>query len=538
MLKPNFTIDDSSINAIKARVSIYEEGTLVVTCTCSDKLQKFSVSRVGESGKFFGFGICQQLKLTLIDLERELDIQKGMWFKIEYGDGTNFVSPHPYFVAEEIVKNEENGTIEITAYDKLYNASNINFADAEPHPDVLHDYNPKDPLCLMERCVRTLGLYFGVHSYGAGTTIVYDKEPDLDGTEKISDVLRMAAEALQVIYFVEGDLLYAKRINFIKEPVLTITKNDYFSLKVGPNTTLDGICHATELGDNVNIGANEGTIQYVRNNAYWEANSDNIVSYLEQAWSKVVGTSINQFTCENWNGNFLLEIGDKIAFETEDGGTIITYLLDDVITFDGTLSQTTKWAYEMSNEETPSNPVTLGETLKETYAKVDKANKQITLLASETEANKESISTLQVNVDSISASVKKVTDETKEQFGSVNDEISGIKTDVSNFKLEADNALLEFKTTVEQDGVTKVDTGTGFLFDETGLTISKTDSEITTQITEDGMTISKDGSEVLAANNQGVIAEDLHATTYLIIGNNSRLEDWGNERTACFWIGG
>jgi hypothetical protein len=84
-------------------------------------------------------------------------------------------------------------------------------------------------------------------------------------------------------------------------------------------------------------------------------------------------------------------------------------------------------------------------------------------------------------------------------------------------------------------GVSQVTTSTGFTFNGDGLTVSKEGSEITTQITEDGMTVSKDNKEVLVANNEGVQAEDLHATTYLIIGENSRFEDFGS-RTGCFWI--
>lgn len=83
----------------------------------------------------------------------------------------------------------------------------------------------------------------------------------------------------------------------------------------------------------------------------------------------------------------------------------------------------------------------------------------------------------------------------------------------------------------------KVTTATGFTFNEEGLTVSKTGSEMETQITEDGMTVSKNGSVVLTANNIGVDAVNLHATTYLIIGQNSRFEDY-NGRTGCFWIGG
>ena len=58
-----------------------------------------------------------------------------------------------------------------------------------------------------------------------------------------------------------------------------------------------------------------------------------------------------------------------------------------------------------------------------------------------------------------------------------------------------------------------------------------------TQITEDGMTVYKNEDAVLTANNTGVDAVNLHATTYLIIGNNSRLEDYGSDRTGCFFIG-
>ena len=86
------------------------------------------------------------------------------------------------------------------------------------------------------------------------------------------------------------------------------------------------------------------------------------------------------------------------------------------------------------------------------------------------------------------------------------------------------------------NGVDKVITSTGFTFNDDGLTVSKTGSEMTTQITEDGMKVNRDNTEVLTADNTGVKAENLHATTYLIIGDNSRFEDFAG-RVGCFWIG-
>lgn len=88
---------------------------------------------------------------------------------------------------------------------------------------------------------------------------------------------------------------------------------------------------------------------------------------------------------------------------------------------------------------------------------------------------------------------------------------------------------------LEVNGVNKVTTEIARL-DKYGLTVSQDGSEMETNINHDGMIISRNNEEVLVANNQGVDAQNLHATTYLIIGENSRFEDWGNY-TACFWIG-
>ena len=56
-------------------------------------------------------------------------------------------------------------------------------------------------------------------------------------------------------------------------------------------------------------------------------------------------------------------------------------------------------------------------------------------------------------------------------------------------------------------------------------------------ISNNGMVISSNNNDVLIANDEGVKAVDLHATTFIVIGNTSRLQDFKG-RTACFWIGG
>ena len=91
---------------------------------------------------------------------------------------------------------------------------------------------------------------------------------------------------------------------------------------------------------------------------------------------------------------------------------------------------------------------------------------------------------------------------------------------------------------VYDDGVSKVSTATGYTFDENGITVQKSGTEIKTQISEDGMTVFKNGNAVLVANSQGVNAVDLHAATYLSVAGKSRFENYKGGRVGCFWIGG
>lgn len=163
---------------------------------------------------------------------------------------------------------------------------------------------------------------------------------------------------------------------------------------------------------------------------------------------------------------------------------------------------------------------------------------EISAIRSETKTLNETVTSLQLGADSINASVKSLEETmTRTSDGLAND-ISIIQEQV-NLAMTSEDVKIEIQNQLI-NGTNKVSTTTGYTFDEDGLNISKSDSEMKTQITEDGMKIYKNDDIMLTANNQGVDAKNLHATTYLIIGENSRMEDFienGNKRTAVFWIG-
>ena len=159
-------------------------------------------------------------------------------------------------------------------------------------------------------------------------------------------------------------------------------------------------------------------------------------------------------------------------------------------------------------------------------------------IESETKTLNEAITSLQLGTDSINASVKSLEESFVSTTNGLANDISIVQEQV-NLVMTSDDVKIEIQNQLI-NGTTKVSTTTGYTFDEEGLNISKSDSEMKTQITEDGMKVFKNDETMLTANNQGVDAKNLTATTYLIIGGNSRMENYtenGNTRTAVFWIG-
>ena len=160
------------------------------------------------------------------------------------------------------------------------------------------------------------------------------------------------------------------------------------------------------------------------------------------------------------------------------------------------------------------------------YGKIMELEMGVNGLRAENRDGAEKQAMLELSVDGIRT---KVSDQ-QEQLGDMTSRVTKMEQDASELSVKVQSIV--------NDGTGKVTTTTGYIFDETGLTVRKSGKEIKTQITEDGMTVYKNSNAVLVANSQGVDAVDLHASTYLIVGGRSRFENYGADRTGCFWIGG
>ena len=506
--------------------------------THKDRIKKIEIQRVGDNSKFFGYGICQRLSIDMVDLPDEVQPISKSSFKVRIGimlaDGSYEYVSYPTFYLSEKNRHEEDGDITLTAYDKIDEASQHFVSELTlTAPYTIRQF--------VVACGNLLGLdtvFEGIADDDYLFNLSYEQGANFGGGENLRDALNQAAEATTCIYFIDyNERLHFKRLDVSGEPIATITPEDYFSFSHSDNKRLVSVSHVTELGDNVSIEPSvTGTTQYVRENSFWNMRED-IATIVEAATANVYGLTVHQFDCD-WRGFPLLEIGDKIELQQVcvDGCVEDSYVLDDVIVFDGGYSQETQWSYQASTTETATNPTSLGDALNHTYARVDKVNRTVTLYASKVDANSEQIGSLQVNVGSINASVTEVQRNLEDAVGGINEDINTLTRQVEQ-TMTSEAVVTTIRTILEEDGVSKVSTTTG-TFDENGLTIAKSGSEMETTISEDGMVIKRDDTAVLVANNKGVDAANLRATTYLIIGRNSRFEDYNNEsRTGCFWIG-
>lgn len=525
----NFNLK-SPVRNIKAGVELYSAPDVLENIFLdTGKLKEFTVERVGESGKFFGFGICHKANIKMLYDEEPKAGKLAEIYFYSPNDASESFKPYPALKITEIHKDENSGEISITAYDALNAAAAHSVAEL----GLGNNYSIED---VAVACADLLGLTF----YFNGTDNIaflteYEQGANFSGNETIKEVLDDIAEATQTIYFINNkEELVFKRLADADN--LVIKKADYTTLESGENRRLSTLTHATELGDNITATTGSiGTTQYIRDNAFYELRND-VDILLEDALSQTVGDmTIAQFELK-WRGNFLAEIGDLLEIQDKDGGYLLSYLLDDVITYNGALEEATRWHYEEQEGETASNPSSLGEVLNKTFARVDKANREIEILASETSANAENIAQIMLDTNSINLSVEEIKNSTTEAITNANEDIAILKNSVAT-QITSEDVSIAIKSELA-NGVDKVTTATGFTFNDEGLKVTKSNSEMSTQITEDGMVVYKNNEAVLTANNVGVDAKNLHATTYLIVGNNSRFEDYGSNRTGCFWIGG
>lgn len=459
------SFDNYSSDRVKAKVDLYNGATLVQSCDCSNFLEDFTVNRSGDNGKFFGFGVCQSIDLNFIDLNNNLDIEKGYTAEVYFGDGSTYWNEvYPTFHLVEVNKDEKNGSITASAYDDIYRASEHTWDEVlyylVSQPAWTAPYSLGE---IYMAIARVMGWSAAIDSNVSERFAARFENVNYEGTETIREVLDDIAEVTQTIYFMHkwGHLRFvALEANGY---FTSIKKRDYYELNTLTPRTITGVASATELGENWGKNLGNGIMQFVRNNPFWELQT-NVTDLVDAAAARVNGITITQFDCD-WDGDYRLEIGDRIALETDSGELVYTYVLNDTVTYDGTLNEFTQWEYGDNETETFSNPTSIREALDKTYAKVDKIQKEITLYVGEivdttvqdkvdaaideslesvvsdvnnlktvTNTHTSKISTLEMNTESIEATVSNI----EHSNTVIQGEFDNIKSEQDSIKLQTE----------------------------------------------------------------------------------------------------
>lgn len=184
----------------------------------------------------------------------------------------------------------------------------------------------------------------------------------------------------------------------------------------------------------------------------------------------------------------------------------------------------------------------------ETASMIASVTNRVQTVEEDLQTLEETVSEIKLDEDGIIASVSNRLQTMENNLDSIGNDVSTLESDVSTLeesvelKMTANEVNIAIENRIAKGvSVDSVTTRTGYRFDSEGLQITKSGTEIATKIDNTGMTVLRGEEEMLKANNEGVNAMNLHAKTYLIIGTGdgrSRFEDYLDDRTGCFWIGG
>ena len=525
----NQTMPTAPIRKIIGKVELFNSSTLIDTFNYNDILRSIEINRTCEESKLIGTTIGQKAQVTLINKDKRVNAAEENEVKIYFDNEQGYITNFPNFKISEVKNNDTQKEIILVAYDLMQEAAKHTVDELE----LVDNYTI---LNFITACATLLGAQGikleGLEENDSLLNLNFPEGANFTGEENLRQALNAIAEVTAtIIFFNHENKLTLKRLN--TNIATDFSKRDYFNLTTTNSIQFTNVAHVTELGDNVKVNEDDSSIFYIRNNPFLDNRTD-LGAVLSTILTYIKDLVFTAFELSA-RGNYLIELGDLILMEGKEEA-IKSYFLNDSIKYTGGLTQQISLKYDSNINETVTSTSNLGDLLNTTIAKVDKVNREIELLASEEDLNASKLAALELTTNSIASRVEAseaVADDINNQLNTLTNRVNATVT--------AEDVKIEIQKELSDNTTSSVTTSTGFTFNEAGLSVSRDGSEISTTITDDGMKVYKNNQEVLVADNEGVKAIDLHATTYLIVGANSRFEDYsksGQSRTGCFWIGG
>lgn len=263
-------------------------------------------------------------------------------------------------------------------------------------------------------------------------------------------------------------------------------------------------------------------------------------------WNRVKGFAYTDCKITSYTGKPYLKRGNKIKIQDMDETYFDTYVLSHIFTYDGTFKSVIQSPALTKTQTALKNKLSISNAIRKVERTCNKIDGKIKDVIEEVNGQENKISSVEQTVDSITQQVTNVSTNltndylTSEQVNAMNshneESINQLKEEFNILKQTAESLSIEIGS-ISTIGVDRVKTSTGFTFDENGLDISKTGEEMHNFIDNEGVYVKRNDEEVLGADASGVRAENITVRNYLVIGKNSRIEDYKNNRTGIFYIG-
>ena len=420
------------------------------------------------------------------------------------GDADYSYIEYGTYLIKESKKDEEKQTISLECYDLMLKSMipydlTLDYTQNEGSSNItVKDF--LDAIC------DRLGWKKGYTTFHNCDVLIDEEKYDLSDTfrDALDDVAEVAGgmigfvnDALTVIYPTSsGEIIDEESLK-----TLTIGK------KYGPINSV--VLSRTPQEDNIykqdtdSINANGLTEIRIENNQIIDTHREDFMDGICEA---LFGLSFELYELESFGIGYL-SFGDFFAIKTADGVEHKALMLcDDLQITQGVKEESKLEEPEITNTDYSAASET-DKTLRKTILRVDKQSNEITALVSKTETIANDVTGLDDRV-----------------------------TKLAEITMDSDSVDIKISTAIE--GIDSVKTSTGYTFDEKGLDIHKDGEEMHNTLNNKGMYVRKNDTDILTADSDGVNAINLTARKYLIVGNNARFEDYSNNRTACFWIGG
>ena len=443
-------------------------------------------------------------------------------------DGTVTYIPRPPMRITEYDYDKDTGKLTFSCVDYMCKADEYTVNDLPDmeYPVTVDSY--LQAICDKIGVSKSSTTYFN-------SDVSLSAPPNFDGSESLRTALKGIAQmCLSNCYINKYGALEMKCIAD-STSVETITGDYYSTVTAGKKIIGINAVSLERQPQNDIIYAKDDTLIaqdgespiVIENNPFMDSDRETFAPAL---LVKIKGLSF--YPCEiNWWGNFALDPFDKLTVETVDEGTFYTYLFSEDIIFNGGIKSVIKNKCDNNQTVNYSKGSTIKDKIKNAEIEVDKVKNQITSLVQEDEYLQTQIVQ---TADNILAEVKEkyaTNDSVNERFTQINQTASEIQISVSKTSGRIDD--------LENNGVDKVTNTTG-TFDESGLSIGKSDSEFSSLLDNTGLFLKSRGDDIASYTKDGATLKNLTVENEMYLGYLRVMKATvnGEKRTHIHWIGG